>query len=126
MRSKFLICESCGNLVEVLHDSQVIPKCCDNDMQVLEFNNREAALEKHIPVIEENEDKFIVKVGDVLHPMLEEHYIKWIYVETNKGIIRFDLKPDEEPIREFKLLNDEKIINVYAYCNLHGCWQKEV
>ena len=56
--------------------------------------------------------------------MTEEHLIEWIVVETDKGVYRKNLKAGEAPMARFMLLDDEKVVNVYAYCNLHGPWQK--
>ena len=99
---------------------------CGIDMDVLTANTTEAATEKHIPVVEINGNIAKVTVGEVLHPMEEAHYIEWIYLETNKGIKRVNLKPGDEPIASFALAEDETVTSAYAYCNLHGLWLKEL
>ena len=48
----------------------------------LTANTVDAAFEKHVPVIEQNGDTVIVKVGSVEHPSMPEHYIEWILLET--------------------------------------------
>ena len=53
--------------------------------------------------------------------MTEEHYITWIYLETEKGGQRKALKPGEAPSATFTLIDDEPV-GVYEYCNLHGLW----
>ena len=58
--------------------------------------------------------------------MTEEHYIEWIALSSNEGVQIKWLKPGEAPIAEFKLTDPESIVEVYAYCNLHGLWKKEV
>ena len=126
MKRKFLLCRRCGNLIEMINDSGVTPICCGIDMEVLTANSIEAATEKHIPVVEVEGNKVKVTVGEVLHPMEEAHYIEWIYLETNKGIKRVNLKPGESPIASFALLEEEEVLNAYAYCNLHGLWIKEL
>lgn len=126
MQRKFLICKNCGNLIEMINDSGVTPICCNKEMGELIANTTEAATEKHIPVIEINDNIVTITVGEIPHPMTEEHYISWIYLETNKGIKKADLKPNEEPKAKFSLLEDEKVINAYAYCNLHSLWKKEM
>ena len=126
MKRKFLLCRRCGNLIEMINDSGVTPICCGIDMEELTANSVEAATEKHIPVVEVEEGKVKVTVGEVLHPMEEAHYIEWIYLETNKGIKRVNLKPGESPIASFALLEEEEVLNAYAYCNLHGLWIKEL
>ena len=49
----------------------------------------------------------------------------WIYLETNRGGQIKYLNPGEDAMATF-LLNDEKPKAVYAYCNLHGLWKKEI
>lgn len=126
MKRKFLLCRHCGNLIEMINDSGITPICCGEEMQVLTANSKEAATEKHIPVIEVTAQQVKVTIGEVLHPMEEAHYIEWIYLETTRGIKRVNLKPGEEPIANFSLLKDEEVLSAYAYCNLHGLWIKEL
>ncbi|HOO62264.1 MAG TPA: desulfoferrodoxin family protein, partial [Bacillota bacterium] len=54
-------------------------------------------------------------------PMTEEHYISFIYVQTENGGMRKKLQPGELPVADFYVTND-KPVAVYAYCNLHGLW----
>lgn len=124
MKRNFLLCRSCGNLIEMINDSRVTPICCGANMEELTANSVEAATEKHIPVIEVNNNCATITVGSILHPMEEDHYIEWIYLETSKGIKRTKLNPKEEPIAKFALLEDETVVAAYAYCNLHGLWIK--
>ena len=126
MKRKFLLCRRCGNLIEMINDSGVTPICCGEDMNVLTANTTEAATEKHIPVVNISDNIVKVTVGEVLHPMEEAHYIEWIYLETTEGIKRKKLQPNDNPIAGFALLDGEKVINAYAYCNLHGLWLKEL
>ena len=59
------------------------------------------------------------------HPMIPEHFIQWIYVETENGGQRKALKPEQAPKATF-CVGDEKVVAVYEYCNLHGLWMTEV
>lgn len=86
----------------------------------------DGASEKHIPVYKIGEDKIVVHVGEVEHPMLDEHYIEWILVETNQGFHLKQLKPADKTEAEFTLANGEQAICVYEYCNLHGLWKSDV
>ena len=122
---KFYICEKCGNVVEMIHASGVNPHCCGQKMSVLEAGVVEASREKHVPEVEVLDGRVNVVVGSVLHPMAEEHSILWIELESDKGVQRKHLSPGEMPSVSF-LLKDEKPIAVYAYCNLHGLWKKEI
>lgn len=94
-------------------------------MEEIVANTVDAAFEKHIPDVKIDGDTIHVQVGSVIHPMTEEHYIQWVLVETEKGIQRKDLKPNEEPVADF-VIKDDKAIAVYAYCNLHGLWKFEI
>ena len=123
--NKFYICEKCGNIIEVVNASGVTPHCCGQKMSVLEAGVVEASREKHIPEVEVLDGRVNVTVGSVLHPMSEEHSILWVYLETDKGGHRKDLKAGEAPSVSFALV-DEKPIAVYAYCNLHGLWKTDL
>ncbi len=125
MSTKFYICEKCGNIVGKIHDSGVPLICCGQKMTKLEAGVVEASREKHIPVVTVKENSVEVVVGSVLHPMAEEHNISWVYLETDKGGQRKNLKPGDEPCVSFAL-SDEKPVAVYAYCNLHGLWKAEI
>ncbi|MCR4894008.1 MAG: desulfoferrodoxin [Eubacteriales bacterium] len=125
MKSKFYICRHCGNLVGMINASGVPIVCCGEEMQALEPNTVEASGEKHLPVVTVNGGEITVNVGSVDHPMLPEHYIEWVYVETENGGQRKALKPGDKPSVTFCLGND-KAKAVYAYCNLHGLWMTEV
>ena len=122
---KFYICEHCGNLIEMVHDSGVNPVCCGTKMKALIPAAVDASHEKHVPVYEREGDKVTVSVGSVLHPMSEEHSIEWIQLLTDKGEHRKVLKPGDAPTASFDIPN-EKPIAVYAYCNLHGLWRAEI
>lgn len=123
--NKFFICEHCGNLIGMIHDAGVPMMCCGQKMKKLEPGVIDASEEKHIPVISVEGNLVTVTVGAVAHPMAEEHSILWVYLETDKGGQRKNLEVGKEPRVVFALA-DEKPIAVYAYCNLHGLWKKEI
>ena len=121
---KFYKCNHCQNLIEMVDDRKVNPVCCGEKMMELVPGKVDASLEKHVPVVEVKDGVVEVMVGSVAHPMTEEHLIEWIVVETDKGVYRKNLKAGDAPMARFMLLDNEKVVNVYAYCNLHGLWQK--
>lgn len=86
----------------------------------------DAALEKHVPVVECKGNNVNVQVGSVEHPMLDVHYIVFVLLETNKGVQVRYLNPGEKPCTTFALTEGEKPLAVYEYCNLHGLWKKEL
>ena len=114
-------CEICGNMVEVLSACGGTLTCCGKPMTLLNENTVDAAVEKHIPVYEEKDGELLVKVGEVEHPMLAEHFIQWVEVITKDGhVSRQDLNPGEKPVAKFKVNGD--VDRVREYCNLHGLW----
>ena len=94
-------------------------------MQEIIPGTTDAAQEKHVPVIQKEGNKVTVTVGEVEHPMLEEHYIQWISIETKEGNQRKILKPGEAPTAVFMLTESDELIAAYEYCNLHGLWKAE-
>ena len=123
--NKFYICERCGNLVGVIHESGVPMMCCGQKMTKLEPGTVEASHEKHIPVAFVDGDTVTVMVGSVEHPMIAEHSILWVYLQTDKGGHRKCLEVGKAPVVTFTV-PDETPVAVYAYCNLHGLWKSEV
>jgi len=123
--TKFYICSHCGNIVEMVKDVGVKPFCCGQKMEELIPNTVEASGEKHIPSVSVSGDVVTVNVGSVDHPMVDEHFIEWVYVKTDKGGQRKHLKPGEAPNVVFHLGGD-KPLAVYAYCNLHGLWKTDL
>ena len=120
---KFFVCKHCGNMIGLLHDAGVPMMCCGEKMVELVPNTTDAAQEKHVPVATVEGNKVVVNIGSVDHPMLEEHWIQWVYLETDKGGHRKVLNPGEKPNVVFALTEDEKPLAVYEYCNLHGLWK---
>ncbi len=102
------------------------PSCCGEPMQELRANETDGAKEKHVPDVKVVDGIVKVQVGSVAHPMLEEHYITFIALETDKGIQIKYLNPGEAPAAEFKVADGEKPIAVYEFCNLHGFWKANI
>ena len=123
--SRFYICEHCGNIIGMVHDAGVPVVCCGQKMTKLEPGTVEASHEKHIPVAVVDGNTVKVTIGSVAHPMIEEHYITWVYLQTDRGGQRKSLTPGSEPSVTFALA-DEKPVAVYAYCNLHGLWKADI
>ena len=124
MATKFYICAHCGNVIQKVVDKRVPVVCCGQRMEELVPGTLEASVEKHLPVVTWVDEITIkVEVGSVAHPMLEEHHIAFVYVETENGGIRVDLKDKPEAVIA---LGGQKPIAVYEYCNLHGLWKTEM
>lgn len=122
MDQKFLICEHCGNIVAAVKESGVPVVCCGQKMKEIIPGTVEASREKHIPEFVVEGNKVLVTVGSVEHPMLPEHYIEWVSIQTKQGNQRKQLKPGDAPKVCFSLCEGDSVEAVYAYCNLHGLW----
>jgi len=122
---KFFRCKHCGNFIGLINNAGVPMICCGEEMEELEPNTVEAATEKHIPEVSIDGDVVTVKVGSVMHPSVEEHHIEFIYLQTEKGGQRKSIKIGEEPVAKFSII-DDKLIEVFAYCNIHGLWKKDI
>jgi len=117
-------CELCGNMVEVVHAAGGTLVCCGQNMKLMEENTLEAAVEKHVPIIERIDSGVIVKVGSVEHPMSEDHYIEFIELLVDGvRVCKKFLKPGEKPEATFPVKEGNMIAR--AYCNLHGFWKSE-
>ena len=125
MSVKFFKCKTCGNIVGMINSSGVPIMCCGAPMDELKANTEDAAQEKHVPAVTIEGNKVTAVVGDVEHPMLDEHFIQWIYLETENGGQRKALKPGDTPKAVFAV-EDDKPVAVYEYCNLHGLWKKDL
>lgn len=115
-------CNVCGNVTEVLHEGQPALVCCGEKMEKLEAKTKDTGNEKHLPVVEETRNGIFVKVGDVEHPMIEEHYITLIEVLTEDKVYRAELTPGQKPEANFNVSLSE-VISVREYCNIHGLWE---
>ena len=123
MEVKFYRCPHCGNIVVKVKDSGVPVVCCGAPMQELVPNTGDGAGEKHVPVYRREGNEVVVRVGSVDHPMLDNHYIEWIMLQTKSGNQRKLLKPGEEPTRRFLVDPSDEVLAVYEYCNLHGLYK---
>ena len=106
---KIFKCKRCGNIVELLNDGNGVLTCCGEAMMEI--------------VADIEEDALYVKIGEVDHPMTDEHYIEWVAAVYDDSVLKYNFKPGEVPEAVFDY---EEGMVVYAYCNLHGLWKKEL
>lgn len=130
MKTRFYYCKQCGNIVVKLVDSGVVPFCCGEEMTELKANIVENVSEKHLPVVKIKDVceqsagcRICVKIGEETHPMDDNHYIRFIAIETEDGGQINYLDPGKPPKAEFYSTSPVKAI--YAYCNVHGLWKVE-
>lgn len=122
----FFKCNHCGNVIEFVKNSGVPVMCCGEMMEQLVPGTSDGAAEKHVPVVTVKGSKVTVFIGEVEHPMAEEHHIEWIALETKKGTQKIFLKPGQKPEAEFILTDDDEAVAAYEYCNIHGLWKADI
>lgn len=124
-RSTFYKCDVCGNIAIKVVEGGGTMSCCGQPMRVIEPNSTDAAKEKHVPDVKVENGVLSAQVGSVVHPMEEDHYIEWIYVVTEQGVMARCLKPGEAPEATFDL-QGQTPISVIEYCNKHGLWKADL
>ncbi len=138
---KALVCSVCG----YIHLKDTAPeKCPVCGASSKAFNLKEDALKtkedivttgeshkKHLPVISvnninENIQEIKVKVGELEHPMMPEHYITNImfYID-NEYVGGIALTHNLKPESSISLNATGKKISVIEHCNIHGDWITE-
>ena len=117
---KIYKCENCDKILLNLGEQNGTLK-----KEELIPGSADAAKEKHVPAVEISGNAVFVKIGGVTHPMLPEHHIEWILLETKKGFQIKYLEAGDAPEAKFELVDDEPVA-AYEYCNLHGLWKKEI
>lgn len=125
MKNELIIkkCKSCGATVKVIEDCNCENcgiLCCGETMNVLVPNSVDAAVEKHVPTFEKVEDEIFVKVN---HVMEKEHFIEWISLVADNKEYFIKLHPEQNAECRFPYIPGSVL---YAYCNKHGLWKKEV
>lgn len=119
-------CKICGNTVVNVGGDSKAPTCCGQEMTLLTASRNDAeASEKHVPIIKRFNSDVSVTVGDVLHPMTNEHHIEWVILETTQGFQIAYLNGKDKPVAHFKIGFDDDVKAAYAYCNLHGLWMTD-
>lgn len=123
MSIKFLKCNRCGNIVEVVENKMGVVSCCGQPMEEMVINTVDASHEKHIPVYEVEGNRIKVRIGSVAHPMIPEHHIAWVEIKTKMGVQRKYIANKDEAKVCFLICEHDELEEVYAYCNLHGLWK---
>ena len=123
MEMKFYQCENCGQIIAIVKKTGVPVMCCGKPMKEIIPGTTDASIEKHVPVYEVTDGKVFVTVGSVAHPMVPEHYIEWVSLQTKSGNQRKALQPGDEPKVCFSICDGDEVEAVYAYCNLHSLWK---
>ena len=119
----FFKCEKCGNVIGLISGNESNIRCCGEEMKNIMANTTDAATEKHVPVYERDGEEIVVRVGEVEHPMEEDHYIMWIAQVSENKTTRVRLNPGQTTETRFPYISGSSL---YAYCNKHSLWKAEV
>lgn len=115
-------CAKCGNIVELLHAGGGTLVCCGEPMSMLAEQTADSSVEKHVPIVERVEGGYLVKVGSVPHPMIENHYIEWIELIAGGRRCRSFLAPGQAP-EAFFPGPEVQDAGAREYCNIHSLWK---
>ena len=83
---------------------------------------------KHLPM-DRREGTVRVDVGEISHPMEDDHLIEWIYLQTERGGQFVRLRAGEEPRATFGVSAEapgDAPVAVFSYCNKHGLWKTDL
>ena len=119
------VCSECKNHIEILYTAGgPIPVCCGKEMDGLTVQTADPVKEKHVPYIERDGDRVLVKVGkEAPHPMTPDHHIVYIEICADGMIMRRYLKPGDAPEACFR--TKAKKVVARELCNVHRLWGYE-
>ena len=120
---RFYECRDCGNIITYQREARLSVHCCGQAMTELEPNTQDGSMEKHKPVLDYKGKNVMVRVGELMHPMENDHHIQWVILETSRGYYKRHLQPGGDPVARFTLQEDEEVRSAYEYCNIHGLWK---
>ena len=112
-------CENSGNIIELIYPGDNADL---NNINIVEAKTEGTGDVKHVPVITRVDDGYNVKVGEVEHPMDEDHFIAMIELIADNQIHKQYLKPGDKPEATFKI-PEAKEVTAREYCTKHGLWQ---
>ena len=126
MKKNAFIKLGCGALVQLVTNKE---SCCEtlpSGFELVTPKTQDATTEKHVPYIEEKENRYLVKVGkETKHPMQAAHFIEFIELEIDEDLLyRKYLKPGQEPEVFFEVPKGKDIV-AREYCNIHGLWSSK-
>ncbi|AWX32192.1 MAG: desulfoferrodoxin [Methanosphaera sp.] len=112
-------CKNSGNIIELIYPGQDVDVAC---LDVIEAKTEGEGDVKHKPVITRVDDAYHVKVGEVEHPMDENHYIALIELIADGQVHKQYLQPGDKPEATFKIPEADDV-TAREFCTIHGLWQ---
>lgn len=112
-------CKNSGNIVEMIHPGEDVDVSALNNLKAKDEGDGAA---KHQPVITRTDNAYNVKVGEVEHPMDENHYIAMIELIADGQIHKQYLCPGDKPEATFEI-PEASCVLAREYCTVHGLWK---
>lgn len=119
---KIFMCNKCGNVIALVEGNEKLVKCCGENLSEVLVSSGEGEV-KHKPVMQIEDEQVYIRIGEIEHPMDEDHYIKWILVVSDKSSRMFKLNPGDAPEC---VVPYESGMQVFAYCNKHSLWKSQL
>lgn len=120
--AKILKCEECGSIIQVLAEGD--EDTCNDHMLAIPVQTEGDKAPKHKPVVEIDGDKVTVKVGEVAHPMDDDHFIQFLVLTAGGEQYAKCFAPGDVAEATFTVNSTEGAV-AEAFCNLHGLWSSE-
>lgn len=114
-KTRFLICEKCGNIVTETGNAEVI--CCGRRAEPLTAKSVD---EKHNPVIEKTEDEYYITFS---HPMSKDHYISFVSYVRYDRLLTVKLYPEQDCALRIPQMRGGKLI---FHCNNDGLFELKI
>lgn len=93
------------------------------NLENIKVQTDETKYEKHLPYVIKNDNNIIISVGEITHPMEDNHYISHVIIMDNDKLSKYEFNPNEE----IKIVyNKTRDLIIYAYCNTHGLFKIEI
>lgn len=114
-RTKFYVCEQCGNLLTGLGNIEIM--CCGRTLLPLLAKAEDQRHQFHVEYIED--DCYIT----FAHPMTKEHYISFVSYVRFDRVLTVKLYPEQGGEVRFPRMRGGKM---YYYCNKDGLFELKI
>ena len=114
-RTKFYVCEKCGNLLTSVGDAEIV--CCGRKLEPLQAK---VADKEHRLNVEIIEDDYYITFS---HPMTKEHYIVFAAYVRFDRVLTVRMYPEQDGELRFPQMRGGKM---YYYCNTHGLFELKI
>ncbi len=111
-RTKFYVCEKCGNIITSLGNPEIT--CCGRQLSPLKSKEAD---EKHKLNIELIEDDYYITFS---HPMEKDHFISFFSYVRFDRVLTIKLYPEQDGEVRFPQMRGGKL---YYFCNNHGLFE---